>query len=137
MQNSAVLFSFSILSWECLSWANLSQKSKLSVKAGTWHLNMKNSVVMFIFSAFDRRYPFLGIYFKKSILFVEANSRLPRLILICGIQRWFSFFIFLDQKYAFWVNLIQKFKIVSLSWNLLPRLFRMCKIQWRCSLFLF
>ena len=32
-----------------------------------------------------------------------------------------------------WTNLIPKFKIVSLSWNLEPRLFRICKIWWWCS----
>ena len=35
-----------------------------------------------------------------------------------------------------WANLVQKFKIVSLSWNLTSRLFQTCKIQWWCSLFL-
>ena len=33
----------------------------------------------------------------------------------------FNFSIF-DWKYPFWVNLVQKFKIVSLSGNLVPRL---------------
>ena len=37
---------------------------------------------------------------------------------------------FLEQKYPFWVNLIKKFKIVSLSWNLVSRLFQICKIWW-------
>ena len=40
-----------------------------------------------------------------------------------------SDFSFLDWKYVSWVNLVQKFKIVSLSWSLVPRLvFRICKI---------
>ena len=43
----------------------------------------------------------------------------------------------LDWKYPFWVNLIQKMKIVSLSWNLVPILIQICIIQWWCSLFLF
>ena len=29
---------------------------------------------------------------------------------------------------------MQKVKIVSLSWNLVPRLIRICRIQWCCSL---
>ena len=33
--------------------------------------------------------------------------------------------------------MVQKFKIVSLSWNLSPRLIQVCRIQWWCSLFLF
>ena len=48
-------------------------------------------------------------------------------------------FIFsdLDWKYPFGANLVQKFKIVSLSWNLVSRLIWICRIQWCCSLFMF
>ena len=46
-------------------------------------------------------------------------------------------FYFLDWTYPFWVNLAQKFKIVSLSSNLAPTLFRKYKVRWRCSFFLF
>ena len=42
-----------------------------------------------------------------------------------------------DRKYPFWVNLIPKLKFVCLKWNLLPRLSRIYRIQWWCSLFLF
>ena len=48
----------------------------------------------------------------------------------------FTFSVF-DQEYPFGVNLVQKIKIVSLSWNLVSILIWICKIQWRCSLFLF
>ena len=86
---------------------------------------MKNTMVTFIFSAFDRKYPFLWILFQKSKLFVLAGC-------------WFSFFFFfLDRKYPFCVNLVQKFKIFSLSWKLVPRLFRISKIQWWCPLYYF
>ena len=40
-------------------------------------------------------------------------------------------------KYLFWVNLVQKLKIISLSWNFVPRLIQICRIPWRCSLSLF
>ena len=46
-------------------------------------------------------------------------------------------FSVLDWKYPFWANLVQKIKIVSLSWNLRIRLIGICRIQWWCSLFLF
>ena len=36
-----------------------------------------------------------------------------------------------------WANLVQKIKDVSLSWNLVPTVIRICRIQWWCSLFLF
>ena len=48
----------------------------------------------------------------------------------------FTFFIF-GHKYPFWANLIQKFKIVSLSWKLVLRLIWIWRIQWWCSSFLF
>ena len=38
------------------------------------------------------------------------------------------FYFFLDYKYPFWVNLAEKFKIVSLSCNLMPTLFGISKI---------
>ena len=55
-----------------------------------------------------------------------------------------SFCSDLDWKYPFWANLVQKMKIVRLSWNLVPRLIWICRIQshveftfsvfgWECS----
>ena len=35
----------------------------------------------------------------------------------------------------FFVKLVQMFKIVSLTWNLIPRLFEICEIWWWCSFF--
>ena len=46
-------------------------------------------------------------------------------------------FSFFDWKYPFWANLVQKVKLISWSWNLVPRLIRICRIQWGYSLFLF
>ena len=45
-------------------------------------------------------------------------------------------FSLLDRKHLFWVNLVQKIKIVSLSWNLVPRPIWICRILWSCLLFL-
>ena len=45
-------------------------------------------------------------------------------------------FVF-NWKYLFWVNLVQKLKMISLSWNFVPRLIQICRISWWCSLFLF
>ena len=77
---------------------------------------MKNSVVMFIFSELVFKYPYLGKLIQKIVCWSWNLD--PRLIWICRF-----FFSFLDWKYSFWVNLVQKFKIVSLNWNLMPRLF--------------
>ena len=55
------------------------------------------------------------------------------------MENWMALFAFsgLDRKHPFCANLVQKIKIVSLSWNLVPRLIRICKIEWWCSLFPF
>ena len=34
-----------------------------------------------------------------------------------------------DQIYSFWVKLVQKIKIVSLTWNLVPWLIQICRIH--------
>ena len=41
-----------------------------------------------------------------------------------------------EQKCPFWANLVPKFKIVSLSWNLVSRLMIICRNHW-CTLFRF
>ena len=47
-----------------------------------------------------------------------------------------TLFIF-EWKYPFWANLVQKIKIISLSWHLIPILIQTCRIQWWSSLFMF
>ena len=37
----------------------------------------------------------------------------------------------------FWANLVQKIKVISLTWNLEPSLTQICRIQLLCELFLF
>ena len=49
---------------------------------------------------------------------------------------WIAYSAF-DWKYLFWVNLVQKLKIVILSWNFVLTLIQMCRIPWLCSLFCF
>ena len=44
---------------------------------------------------------------------------------------------FFDQRYQFWGNLVQKIKIICLKWKLVPRLIRICRLEWSCLLFLF
>ena len=48
----------------------------------------------------------------------------------------FTFFVF-EWKYLYCANLVQKVTIISWSWNLVPRLIRICWIQWCCSVFSF
>ena len=49
-------------------------------------------------------------------------------------MRVLAFFVH-DRKCPFWVNLVEIVNIVSLRWNLIPRLIGICKIEWWCSLF--
>ena len=64
------------------------QNSRFKLKFGSYsNSNMQNSMVMFILSVFEWKYPF-------------------------------------------WANLVQKVKILTLSWNLVPTLIRTCRIQW-------
>ena len=46
-------------------------------------------------------------------------------------------FSVLGRKYTFGANLVQNFKIVSLSWDLVTGLIRICRTQRWCSLFCF
>ena len=48
----------------------------------------------------------------------------------------FSFSV-LDRKNPFWANLVQKIKIVSLSWNLVPRLIRILEFNGDLHFFFF
>ena len=45
----------------------------------------------------------------------------------CSVFNW---------KHVFWVNLVERLKIISISWNFVTRLVQICRIQWWCSLFL-
>ena len=98
---------------------------------------MKNSTVMFTLSVFEQKYPFYGNLFQKIKIICWSWNLEFRLIRICRIRRWFSFYSFLYWKYPFWVTSDQKIQIVSLSWNLVPRLFWRCKIWYWGSFFYF
>ena len=52
-----------------------------------------------------------------------------------GDFHFFFFFFVWGWKYPFWTNLIQKIKVISLSWNLILRLIQIWRIQWWCSFF--
>ena len=73
---------------------------------------------------------------KKSKLFAKAEIWNLEKFEYVKFDSDFHFFSLLDWKYLFCINLAQKLKIVSLRWNFIPRLFRICQIRWWCSLFL-
>ena len=95
--------------------------------------NLKNSVVMFTFSVFDRKYPFWANLVQKFKIVCLKWNLTPRPSRICQIQRWYSPFYFrreilflgnFDQKFDrfrpeihFLENLLPKFKIDCLNWK--------------------
>ena len=50
---------------------------------------------------------------------------------------WCLLFLFLIGNSLFGQIWSRKSKLLSLSWNLVPKLIRICRIQWWCSLFCF
>ena len=100
------------------------------------NLSMKSLTVVFTFSVIYRKYPFCVNLVQKIKIISLSWDLVLRLIWICTIQWWCSFFVF-DWKYPFLANLVQKIKFVSFSWNLVPTLIRICTILWWCSIFLF
>ena len=62
---------------------------------------------------------------------------IPTLIRTCRIQRWCSLFSVFEWKYPVWANLVQKTKIISLSWNLVPTLIRICRFNGNVHFFRF
>ena len=94
-------------------------------------------MVMFVFFCFGVEIPFWGKFSPRSQNYqlklkfgTYTNSNMQNSMMLL------SFFVF-EWKYPFSTNLVQKIKIVTLSWNLVPTLIRTCRIQWWCSFFSF
>ena len=86
------------------------------------------------------RYQTFPVLFKfTGFLYILFQMFCPRLQTDSNIQNWMvvSTFSIFDQTYPIWVNLVQRIKIVSLSWNLVRRLIQISKIQWCSSFFCF
>ena len=110
----------------------------LKLKFGTYtSSNMQNSMVMFIFFAFDRKYPFWANSVQNIKILTLSWNLVHTPIRTCRIQWLCSIFFVFEWKYPFWANLFQKIKIVILCWNLVSTLIGTCRIQWWCSFFLF
>ena len=80
-------------------------------------------MVMLIFLLSTGSILFWETCFKKSKLFPKTEIwSLDKLEYVEFDGNFHFFFSFLDLKYSFWVNLVQKFNIV--------RPFGICKVQW-------
>ena len=90
----------------------------------------------------DQRARHNQFFFQKKMRSLRSSKCLKTVELTFTAQKlntcspWTACSLF-DWKYLFWVNLIQKLKIKSLSWNFVSRLIQICRIPWWCSLFLF
>ena len=75
---------------------------------------MQNSMVVFTFSVFDRKYPsWVKLVKKKNCQFLVKFGNLAKL----NMQNSMVIFTFsvLEWKEPFWPNLVHKIQIVSLS----------------------
>ena len=110
------------------------QNFQFKQKFGTKNnCNMQNSIVHFF--CFPLEIPFLSKFDPKNkdcqfkLKFgTYTNSNMENSMLM------FTFFVF-KRKYSFWANLVPKFKIDCLKWNLVPRLIRIFTIKWWCLRF--
>ena len=100
------------------------------------NFNRLNLVVMFICPALGGEYPFLSNLIQKKRNYQFQTEFWYHKIQICRIQQLLTFFQFWPGV-LFWRKLVQTIKIVSLGWNLVPRIIQICRIQLlhSCSLF--
>ena len=113
------------------------QNCQFELKFGTsTNSNMENLMVVFIFSIFNQKYSFWVKFGPKNQNYqfklkygteTDFSMHNSLVMFIFSVFKW---------KYCLWANLIQRITIITLSWNLEPRLIRICRIQWGCSLFL-
>ena len=134
----------SVFNWKYqFSWVNLVQKLKFI--SLNWNFVPRLIKIcriswwcsLFLFSTANT---FLGKFGPKNqICQFELKFRTRLLWIYAELCRKYAVvtFSFLDQKNPFWANLVEKIQIVTLSGILVPRLIRICGIQWYCSLFLF
>ena len=117
--------------WNYPWWANLAQKINLS-----WDLEPRQLYAEFNggvhFIRFRLKIPFLEKLGPKNqnCQFKLKFGNCPN----SNTQNSIVMFTYslLDRKSPFRANLVQKVKIVSLSWSLVSRLIRVPRIQWRC-----
>ena len=156
MQNSLVMFIFSVLDWKYPCWANLVQK----IKIVSLILNMVPRPIqicriqwwcsLFWFSIGNT---LLGKFGPKISIASLSWDLVPRIIGKFNGDDHFSPFsseitqysecnggvhiIVLYWKCTFWAVLVENFTIACLSWNLVPILIWICWIQWWYLLLLF
>ena len=135
-----MLFSFLVFEWKYPFWANLVQKIKIVTLSWnlvptlirTCRIQWWCSFFLFLIgnTLFGQIWSKKSNYQLKLKFGSQTNSNMHNSMMLL------TFFVF-EWKYSFWANLVQKIKILTLSWNLVPTLIRTCRIQWWCLLFLY
>ena len=134
------MFTFSVFDGKYRFWANLVQ----NIKIVSWRWNLIPRLIRicriqwccsrFLFlsgnTLFGQTWSKNQNYQFKLKFVTYTNSNMQNSMVM------FTFFCF-DQKYPFWAKMVQKVRMISWCWNLIPRLIGICRIQWWCSLFLF
>ena len=115
-------------------WTDLVQKVKIVTLSWNWvpRLIRISRIQWWFQSIFDWKFFFFTNLVEKNqncqfkLKFVtKTNPSLKNSMVVFT-------FSFLDCKCRLWANLVRNIKIVSLSWNLVIRLIRICRIQWWC-----
>ena len=118
------------------------QNCQFKLKSGTWAIqimkiyNAELNGDFHFFSFLSRNTLFGQIWSKKWNCQFKLKFGTLSNSNIQNSKIMFTFSV-LDRKYLSWVRLVQKIKIVSLSWNLVLRRIQICRIQCWCSLVLF
>ena len=134
MQNSMVEFTVSVFDRIYPFWVNQFQKIKIVTLS--WNLvhkliHLHRIQWWYSLSCFRPETPFfLGKFGSKNHNY-QFKMKFGTEISL-NIQNSMVVFTFsvLDWKYPSWANLVQKIKIISLTWNLVSWLIRICRIQW-------
>ena len=128
-----MLFTFFFFQWKYHFWANLVQKIEILTLSWnlvptiirTWRIQWWCSFFLFLIrtTLLDKFGPKNQNYHFKLKFGTYTNSSMQNSMVM------FIYFVF-DWKYPFLANLVQKVKIISWSWNLVPGLIRIYRIQW-------
>ena len=129
MQNSIVMSTFFACDRKHLFWEKWNLVPRI--------IQMQNSMVMFTFFVFGRNYPFWANLIPKFKIVCVHWKLILRLIRICGMLWWCSFFPFSTGNTLLGQIWFKKIRILFLSSNLVPRPIWVCRIQLWYSLFQF
>ena len=133
MQNSMVVFT-SFVSYRRYSRANLVEKLKI--------VNLRQNLVLTLIRISRMQWWCSLLFWPETptLSKFDTKNRTCQFVLKLGCSNIqnsmvITIFTIFNQKYPFWVNLVQNIKTVIFWWNLVAKLIRLCKIQWWCSLF--